>query len=150
MSIDVDIAQLLNRGGLYKNIAGSTTEELFDSVSKTISLPKELDPKKFFEALCLREKISTTAVGNGIAIPHSRIPILKDNDEQRISICYLKEPVDMGAADKRKVFVMLVVLTSNMQTHMKVISKIAELLKNSEIRKALEAHVELEDLLRLI
>lgn len=56
----------------------------------------------------------------------------------------------MGAADKRKVFVMLVVLTSNMQTHMKIISKIAELLKKSEIRKALEAHVELDDLLRLV
>lgn len=150
MSMDVDIAQLFARGGLYKNIAGTTAEELFASLSKTILLPEELDSEKFYEALCLREKISTTAVGNGIAIPHSRLPILKNDDEQRISICYLKEPVDMGAADKRKVFVMLVVLTSNMQTHMKIISKIAELLKKSEIRKALEAHVELDDLLRLV
>lgn len=82
MSMDVDIAQLFARGGLYKNIAGTTAEELFASLSKTILLPEELDSEKFYEALCLREKISTTAVGNGIAIPHSRLPILKNDDEQ--------------------------------------------------------------------
>ncbi len=150
MDADLSLSDLFSRGGVYKNIFGSTAEELFVSISKTISVPSEITPEQLYDALCRRERISTTAVGNGIAIPHSSVPLFKNSDEQKIAICYLKEPVDMGAADHRKVYVMFVILTSNMHSHMKVISKIADFLKKSEVRKALEAHVDLGEILNLL
>ena len=90
----------------------------------------------------------STAVGYGIALPHCRGTILKDNNDQQISVCYLKDPIDMNAPDARHVFVMFVLLTSNSQTHLQVLSQLASLFKNSEFRQLLENRAGMDELIK--
>lgn len=146
---EIDLGDLLEYGGVYKNIEGSTAEEAFRNICDRIELPSGLTPDALYDALCAREKILTTAVGNGIAIPHARAPMVKDFVDQRIAVCYLKEPIDMHAPDGKKVFVMFVILTSSTQAHMQVISRLASLLKNDNFKAALENRIELAGLLAL-
>ena len=92
----------------------------------------------------------TTAVGNGIALPHARNPLLKSEDDQRIAVVYLKEPLNMKAPDGCKVFVMFVLFSQNSQTHLLVLSSLVELFKNSDFKKLLEAHTNEEGLVKAI
>ena len=136
--VEVDLAQLIHRGGVFKNVEGNTPQEIYAKVSKMIDLPDGMTSDTVYNALCDREAALSTAVGNGIALPHARAPIMRDASEQRICVVYLKNPIDMKAPDEREVFVMFVLLAHNSQIHLKVLSSLAALFRNSQFKKALE------------
>lgn len=142
MENEVDIAKLIHRGGIFKNVEGATPQEIYAKVCKMIDLPEGMTSEQIFSALCTREEVLSTAVGNGIALPHARAPIMKNEEDQRICVVYLKEPIDMKAPDERLVSVMFVLLTHNPQIHMKVLSSLAGLFRDSQFRKALEIQAD--------
>ena len=135
---EVDLAQLIHRGGVFKNVEGSTPQEIYSKVCKMIDLPEGLSSDDVYNALCASEEVLSTEVGNGIALPHARSPIMKNESEQRICVVYLKNPIDMKAPDEREVFVMFILLAHNSQIHLKVLSSLASLFRDPKFKKALE------------
>ena len=150
MENEVDITQLIHRGGIFKNVEGNTPQEVYSKLSKMIDLPDGMTSDQVYNALCAREDVLSTAVGNGIALPHARAPIMKNEKDQRICVVYLKEPIDMKAPDERNVFVMFILLTHNSQIHLKILSTLAGLFRSAQFRKALEDHADEATLSSLI
>ena len=148
--VEVDLAQLIHRGGVFKNVEGNTPQEIYAKVCKMIDLPDGMTSETVYNALCDREAVLSTAVGNGIALPHARASIIKSEENQKICVVYLKNPIDMQAPDEREVFVMFVLLTSNSQVHLKVLTELAGLFRNLRFRKALESHAGEAEILSLI
>ena len=144
------ISKLIKKGGVFCDVEGNTTEEIYKNILNMMELPESFDSNGIYDALCAREKIMSTAVGNGIAIPHSRNPIIKDSDDQRICIAYLKNPIDMKAPDGIKVHTMFVVLTQNTQDHRNVLSALATLFMNVSFRRLLESKGDEERILNAI
>jgi len=150
MENEIDISELIHRGGILKNVEGSTTSEIYKNIVQMIDLPDCMDREQVYNALCAREEILSTAVGNGIALPHARAPIMKDENDQRICVAYLKQPINMNAPDERFVHVMFVLLTQNPQDHLKVLSTLAGLFRDVSFRKALENNASEAELINLI
>ncbi len=146
----VDLAVLIHRGGIFFDVEGNTPEEIYSKISSMIKMPEGLTSEQICNALCAREQVLSTAVGNGIALPHARSSIIKNSDDQQICIVYLKNPIDMQAPDEREVFVMFVLLTHNSQVHLKVLTELAGLFRNLRFRKALESHAGEAEILSLI
>ena len=134
----VDLAVLIHRGGIFFDVEGNTPEEIYSKISSMIKMPEGLTSEQICNALCAREQVLSTAVGNGIALPHARSSIIKNSDDQQICIVYLKNPIDMKAPDEREVFVMFILLAHNSQIHLKVLSSLAALFRDSKFKKALE------------
>ena len=111
----------LGIAALYKFITDGI-KEVFDDICKKINLPSEISAESLYKALITRESRLSTAVGNGISIPHAQQPILKDFYNQRIYVCYLKNPIEMHALDNKKIKVMIVILTSSVKSHLHIIS----------------------------
>ena len=114
------VVDLLERGGVLFDVEGKDTSEIYKNIVDSITLPEEVTKEGVYAALCDRERVMSTAVGYGIALPHCRGTILKNNEDQQITVCYLKNPIDMNAPDARHVYVMFVLLTANSQTHLQV------------------------------
>lgn len=133
------LSELIHRGGILKDIEGANAKEVYANVCKIINLPDSMNKENLYNALCAREDILSTAVGNAIALPHARSPLMKSDEEQRIVVVYLKEPIDMNAPDERKVSTMFILLTSNSQTHLKVLSGLVEQFRKISFRKLLES-----------
>ena len=150
MENEVDITQLIHRGGIFKNVEGNTPQEVYSKLSKMIDLPDGMTSDQVYNALCAREQVLSTAVGNGIALPHARAPIMKNEKDQRICVVYLKKTIDMKAPDERNVFVMFVLLTHNSQIHLKILSTLAGLFRSAKFRKALEDQADEATLSALI
>lgn len=140
--MSVDLAELIKKGGVFKDIEGSSPEEIYKNVISKINFSSDINPEIIYKALCDREKIMSTAVGKGIALPHARVPVIKDEKDQRICVVYLKKPIDMHAPDGCLVFVMFVILTSNQQTHLKVLSELVQLFQNQDFKQLLESHTD--------
>ena len=138
MDSTCDIAKLIHNGGVFYDVEGKTPSEIYAKVSKMIDLPDGMTSEQVYNALCTREQVLSTAVGNGIALPHARAPIMKEEAEQRICVVYLDEPIDMKAPDERLVSTMFILLTHNSQIHLKVLSSLAGLFRSPRFRKALE------------
>lgn len=146
----MEIAELIHRGGVFYDVEGNTPEDVYKNVTMDMDLPTSVDSEAIYKALCARESIMSTAVGNGIALPHARTPIIKDESNQRICVVYLKKPVDMKAPDNIKVFVMFILLTQNPQTHLQILSSLVGLFNDANFRKLLESHASEDELLRAI
>ena len=150
MGAVIHLDALIKKGGVFTDVEGSTPPEVYKNLSEKLSLPDYISKNEFIDALCQRELVLSTAVGNGIAMPHPQTPIIKDDADQRIVVCYLKRPIDMAAPDGVRVFVMFVLLTNNVQVHLQVISALAKMLHRPEVKKALERTAGLDELLKTI
>ena len=144
-----DLTSLISKGGVF-TVEGSSTTEIYEKVCKLIKFPESITSDAVFNALCAREKIMSTAVGNGIALPHASVPIIKEEEEQRVCVVYLKEPLDMNAPDEMKVHTMFVILTQNRQTHLQVLSRLVSLLRDTSFLKLLENQANGVDLIEKI
>lgn len=146
MEENVKIGDLILRGGVINNIDADNPLEVYEQIKTKIKLPKSVTPDILYEGLCAREKVLSTAVGRGIALPHCRDILLTGGDEQQITVVYLKNPIDMNAPDGRKVDTMFVLLTSNSQSHLQVLSRLAGLIKNDSFVELLRNRASAEEL----
>jgi PTS system nitrogen regulatory IIA component len=144
-----DLTSLISKGGVF-TVEGSSTTEIYEKVCNLIKFPESITSDAVFNALCAREKIMSTAVGNGIALPHASVPIIKEEEEQRVCVVYLKEPLDMNAPDEMKVHTMFIILTQNRQTHLQVLSRLVSLLRDTSFLKLLENQANGVDLIEKI
>lgn len=150
MDTEIDIAELIHKGGVYDNVEGKSPDEVYKNISGMIPLPDDITPDTVYDALVAREHVLSTAVGNGIALPHARVPIMKSEANQQVCIVYLKEPIDMKAPDERKVSVMFVLLTYNSQSHLKILSNLVTLFRTPQFRRLLDRHATEPELLNEI
>ncbi len=146
----VDLCGFIRKGGVHFNIKGSRTEEIYRNMVAQTELPEGISRDTFLTELCQREELMSTAVGNGIALPHPRSPILKDPGEQRIVVYYLDKPAMLNPPDSRPIYVLFMLLTANTQTHLKILSQLAFLFQKPDFRAILEKKPAMEELLAAV
>ena len=105
--------------------------ELISEIASSISITNK---DIVFEKLYEREKLGTTAFGNGIAIPHARIDNLS---EAKTIILKLETAIDFNSSDGEKVDLIISLLAPNNENemHIKILSKIAEMLDDKIFRE---------------
>ncbi len=140
-------AAALGAGGVHHGIPGATREEVLREAIGRLPLPEGTDAEDLLAVLLAREETATTAVGNGIAIPHVRMPIVLDVSEAIIGLCFLAEPVDFGAADGVPVRVLFTMVTPTVHGHLHLLAALAFLLRDEEFVAAVKAAGPAEALL---
>ena len=98
------------------------------------------NPQALFESLLNREKMGSTGIGNGIAIPHGR---LHNCDTAVAVLIQCQEPVEFDSIDNRPVDVLFALLVPDEQCklHLKTLSSVAEKLNDKQILRQLR-HAE--------
>lgn len=131
------LSQALEAGGIHCGISGSDKETVLRNVVTALNLPVEIDPEFILQVLLAREAMGTTAVGDGIAIPHVRNPILVQLPMPKVSLSYLGEPVDFGALDGKPVHILFTIITPTIRMHLHLLSKLAFCLRDPRLRQVL-------------
>ncbi len=108
-----------------------------------------LDPAKVQAALAERERLGSTGIGEGVAIPHGR---LKGLASPRGAFVRLAEPVAFDASDGRPVRLMFVLLVPEQATeeHLQILSELAERFSDPDVRQALLSAPDPESALNLL
>src|SRR3989338_4595588 len=119
------LSNALKRGDVHYDIAGNNREEVLKTVVDILPLPPGMDRKHLFEMLWARESMASTAVGNGIAIPHVRNPIVLHIDQPVVTVCFLKSPIDFKALDRKPVFILFTVLSPSVKMHLAILARLA-------------------------
>jgi nitrogen PTS system EIIA component len=132
------LAQALEAGGVHCGVQGDDTLSVLRNVVQLLNLPPQMDPEFLLQVLLAREALGTTAIGDGIAIPHARNPILlHNNPAPAISLCFLANPVDFGALDGEPVRILFLLTSPTVKSHLHLLSRLAYALHDAHFRATL-------------
>ncbi|QXE88978.1 PTS sugar transporter subunit IIA [Geomonas subterranea] len=129
------LAQALEAGGIHCGVPGDDKLSVLRNVVNLLRLPPQVDPEFLLQVLLAREALGTTAVGDGIAIPHVRNPILLQTKPQpAVSLCFLEQPIDFGALDGIPVRILFLITSPTVKVHLHLLSRLAYALHDQEFR----------------
>ena len=131
------ISDILDEKSVVTNLAGDSKEEVIDAlIGLVCQSPKVLDKEKVRTAIFEREKIMSTGVGNGFAIPHGKTDAVSDIVA---AFGVTKNPIPYQSLDDKPVrLVFLLVGKDNLVgPHIKLLSRISRLMNKEEFRTKL-------------
>ena len=139
--------QAIKNGQIHYDLAGDNREEVLRAIVDVLPLPPKLNKKSLWQMLVTREQLMSTAIGNGIAIPHARNPVVLHIDHPSIALCFLKKPVDFKAIDGKPVFILFTILSPSVKKHLAILSRLAFCLQNTKLQEYLQAKATQEQIL---
>lgn len=148
-SMKFDLFRAVFHGIVIDNVQGDSKEELITNATKSISNHLQLDHEALSSLLLDREAMMPTALGQGIALPHTR-DFLMDSGTDIVSIVYPKKPIEYGALDKEPVHILFFLLASSDKRHLHLLSKIASFCQNEDNRNFLKTKPTHKQLLQSI
>ena len=142
------LADALNAGGVVYRVEGSGRDEVLRSMVASLRLPEEPDPDFVFEVLRARENLGSTAVGDGMAIPHPRHPLVLHVSRPSITLGFLETPVDFGALDGKPVDTLFVILSPTVRAHLHLLALLAFGLHQPSFARAVRERAGRAEILR--
>jgi nitrogen PTS system EIIA component len=132
----VALASALEAGGVFHSVANSSTREVvLRAVIDLMPVPSGVDRQLLLELFLAREALGATAIGNGIAIPHIRSPLVLKVARPSITLCFLQHPVDFGASDGQPVGILFPMICPTTRTHQQLLARLSFALHDKEFRR---------------
>jgi len=97
--------------------------------------------------LMAREALASTAVGDGIAIPHPRNPIVLRVTQPLVTLCLLAQPVDFGALDGQRVYALFTLVSSAPRIHLHLLARLSYILRQSSFKTLISGRGPAADIL---
>lgn len=143
----VGLSSLLSRSDVYFNVKGSSPEEAIASLVRLMKLPKGIDRGQLKDALLERESLASTALGEGVALPHPRHLLLSKPEDALVAVGYLAEPVDWKAPDGKPVTLLFLVLSAVTEQHLSTLSAVGKLVMDKDFRSFVAQHPQKQELM---
>jgi len=144
------LEQLLKMEYLTDNLQSKNKSEALAELSEmVIKGPLKLDKRQVYDVLQQREKLGSTGIGDGIAIPHGKLSNL---EEIIIAFGRSKKGVAFDSIDGKLVHIFFLLLAPESSTnqHLKILAKICRMLKTVDFRKKLMDAESSNDLYKII
>ena len=135
----IRLENILTPGRSLVSVPGGSKKRVLEQIASLVATElAELDEQDIFESLIAREKLGSTGFGNGIAIPHCRLP---GCHAPLSAVLRLDSAVDFDAIDGAPVDLLFVLLVPEAATdeHLELLRQIASMLDRKEVRDRLRA-----------
>ncbi len=132
------IAKLLHPANIQVDLEASSKKRVFEQAGIMFENNQGIGRSTVFDSLFAREKLGSTGLGQGVAIPHGRIKGLK---EAVGAFIRLSAPVQFDAPDGKPVNLLFVLLVPEQATeqHLQILSELAQLFSDRSFREQLAA-----------
>ena len=114
----------LHKGDVLRGTEGKTKEEVIQKTMVSVAPKMGLDPAVLTDLLIDREHLMSTAINQGVAVPHARELVLS-SPADFVSVVFLGEPLEYGALDGQPVHTLFFLFSSSDKRHLHLLSKIA-------------------------
>ena len=133
------LAQLLTLNNIVCHAAASSRKRVLQSIATLICADgaETFDEDELFDELMARERLGSTGLGDGVAIPHCRLSC----QQMRVALVTLPEPINYEAMDGQGVDLLfvLVVPVDESQAHLDALAALAEIFSQADNRQTLRA-----------
>jgi len=128
------IVDFLKPGLIIENLTSQNKQDILKEFSQCIEKALGLKADKVFNVLIEREKLGSTGIGEGVAIPHGKL-----SDIPELVCCFGRSQrgIEFEAIDNKPVYLIFLLLApeNSAGTHLKALAKISKILKDPGFRK---------------
>lgn len=144
-----NLYRALHKGYVLKDIEGDSKEEIIQNTMKSVAKDLDFDAEAMSELLLDREKLMSTALNKGIAVPHTR-DFLLSKAYDVVVVVYPKKPIEFGALDQKPVHTLFFLFACQDKKHLNLLAKIAYFCTQNERLEILKEKPEKKELLHAI
>lgn len=143
------LSDILSPERIAINVEASSKKKAIMLLSDLCTQGTTANSHDVFDGLIARERLGSTGIGYGIAIPHARVP---HTEETIGALMRLKDPIEFDAIDNKPVslFFTLLVPESANDTHLQLLSHVAEMFSHEHVRFSLQSAASTVQLYQLI
>lgn len=146
----MQLTDFLTTDRIACDINAHSKKRALEELSKLISHDQNsISATDIFDCLLSRERLGSTGIGFGVAIPHGR---LKDSNHTTAALIQLNHGIDFDAVDNQPVDLLfaLVVPDKATEEHLKILALLAAMFKEDELRAQLREAKNPEDVMQLV
>lgn len=140
----MELTDLLDGECVVANLRATSKKQALQELARRAADITGIDERKIFGVLMDRERLGTTGVGSGIAIPHGKLPEL---DRLYGIFARLEKPVDFQSIDERPVDLIFVLLAAD---HLKALARVSRLLRDQNICEKLRGTGDVDALTAIL
>lgn len=140
------LAEAIRVGGVHRDVPAFDRESVLRAIIERAPMPPTIDREFLIEVLLAREETGSTAIGDGIAIPHVRQPVVAPGSRAMVVISYLAREVPFGAPDGQPVRTVVLIVSPTVRTHLQMLAHVARALQDTGFKSALDRRAWTEEL----
>ncbi|MCC6679838.1 MAG: PTS sugar transporter subunit IIA [Phycisphaeraceae bacterium] len=144
------LSDALRSGGVSYRVGGHDKPSVLRSVVEILNLPEEVDRQFLYKVLLARETLGSTGIGDGIAIPHVRNPVVLHVSKPTVTLCFLEHPIDFKAIDGQLVNTLFTLISPTVRAHLHLLSHLAFVLQNTEFKAAIKQQASRDELMHAL
>lgn len=143
------LGTLLDRDSFHYDCELTETGYLEQMISQ-INFERNVDKEIIVQLLKSRESMMSTAIGNGISLPHPRVPLMVGKNKPLINFFFPNKPLDLKSIDGKPVHTLIMLISQTIKQHLSLIAHLSFLLSKETFRFALENRLECNEILDII
>lgn len=144
------LSESLDPSRIFYDLSGTDTASVLKSIIDKLPFANEEEKKQLYVSLLAREMLGSTAIGNGIAIPHVRNPIILNIKKPAITLSFLKEPIEFGALDNKKVGIFFTMLSTTTRLHLHLLARLSFVLQKESVIRSLKPSTAPHDIIQAV
>jgi PTS system nitrogen regulatory IIA component len=129
----------IERGGVHYNVGGEDVETVLAAMVERVPELADSERRVLYDRLLQRERMTSTGIGKGVAIPHPRTPRESGVDDPLVVTGFLREPMDYGAVDGQPVFLVFLLLSPEARQHLHLLSRLSYCLREDRFLAVMRA-----------
>ncbi|MEZ4524944.1 MAG: PTS sugar transporter subunit IIA [Desulfobacterales bacterium] len=141
-----NLLPVMRRGDIFYDLAGHDTETVLQSAVDRMDHLTEAERTELCLHLLDRERLTSTGIGKGIAIPHPRTPMPEIIGRPLIFTCFPEHPVAFNAVDRKAVFVLFILLSPSSRCHLHLLSRLSFCLREDSFVQFLRTKPQAEEI----
>jgi PTS system nitrogen regulatory IIA component len=119
------LVDALELGGIHYGLKDTNKEAALRALVQILPVPADVNRELLLLLFLARETSSTTAIGDGVALPHVRNPIVLHVEKPLVTLGFLERPVDFGALDGKPVQVLFSLICPTVPSHLRMLSRLS-------------------------
>ena len=140
------VGNLLDRTSFHYN-CGLSESSYIEQIVSHINFEKNVDRDIIIQLLKSRESMMSTAIGNGISLPHPRVPLMVGKTKPLIHFFFPNKPLNLNSIDGKPVHTLILLISQTIKQHLSLIAHLSFLLSKETFRFALENRLEYKEIL---
>jgi PTS system nitrogen regulatory IIA component len=144
------LTDALRRGGIVYELPGDDKMAALKSVCDVMPLPESVDREELHSVLVAREALCSTGIGNGVAIPHPRGPIVLGVSDPQVTLAFPRRPIEYGALDRKPVAMLFVIVSTTVRIHLLLLSHLTFALQDAGFRRLLDSRAAKDEILSVL
>ncbi len=142
------LAEALEAGGIHYRLPDTSKDCALRALVQVLPLPESVDRDLLLRLFHAREASASTAIGDGIAVPHVRNPIVLHVSRPSVTLAFLEKPVEFGALDGKPVHVLFSIISPTNRSHLQLLSRLSFAMHDHGLREAVVRRAPCADILR--